>query len=252
MHPFTDSSAVDQPPSGALAIFVKTPELSSVKTRLARTLGLAGATRFYELAVSAIEAVACAARDLHPHATIPRLTPYWAVAEFEGLNAPQWSTLPRIYQGPGGLGTRLHSVYSQLLMRHSFVLLIGADSPQLPVETLELSCQTFLNQQDKACAHFLLGRTDDGGYYLFGGNQPIEQEIWESVPYSVQSTAAEFVQRLIPFGTVQELPQLFDIDTIEDLRRLGELYITRFELLEAQQQVIMWAKRCASETGFRE
>jgi glycosyltransferase A (GT-A) superfamily protein (DUF2064 family) len=51
----------------ALAIFVKTPGLSPVKTRLAEGIGQARAEAFYRLAVDAVAEVALA--------TEPKLTP---------------------------------------------------------------------------------------------------------------------------------------------------------------------------------
>lgn len=242
MSELGNSAGADALQSGALAIFVKTPGLSSIKTRLAKNLGTVDAARFYELAIAAIETVARAARDLISAPGAPGLTPYWAIAEAEGISSPYWSAFSQILQGEGGLGTRLHNVYSQLLPQHSFVLLVGADSPQMPLEILVSATQSFLAQKCEQATEFLLGRTDDGGYYLFGGNQPIPRETWESVPYSASTTAEEFARRLAPQGKIKELPKLFDVDTLEDLIRLSQLDDSEADLLEAQRRVIAWAR----------
>ena len=69
-------------PPGALAIFVKTPELSAVKTRLAAEIGREEAIAFYRSCVGAIEAVAAEASRRSP------LDVYWAVAEEPASHEP--------------------------------------------------------------------------------------------------------------------------------------------------------------------
>lgn len=242
MPEFERTFNTDRTLSGALAIFVKTPGLSNIKTRLASKLGASQTAEFYELAVSAIQAVAVAADQSARALGGPGLVPYWAVAESEGLDAPRWSRFARIDQGTGGLGSRLHNVYRQLLKRHAFVLLIGADSPQMSVEVLRTSCEALSKSRPPDQTIFILGRTDDGGYYLFGGNRPLPRDVWESVDYSVETTAEEFARGLAPLGEIQELPISFDVDIIEDLRRLAELDDTCATLLPEQRRVITWAK----------
>ena len=52
----------------AVAIFVKTPGLSPLKTRLAKGIGSALATEFHRRAAAAVSAVARAAgSDIRPH-----------------------------------------------------------------------------------------------------------------------------------------------------------------------------------------
>lgn len=225
----------------ALAIFVKTPGLSSIKTRLAASIGQDRAEEFYRLAVDAIRAVAMAA-----HAQFG-LTPYWAIAEEHGLDHPMWSGLDQIGQGTGGLGTRLHTVYSELLQRHREVLFVGADSPQLAVSALGAAIESLRCSDSSAeSSPFVLGRTTDGGFYLFGGRIPVSKEIWESVSYSVETTAREFASLLRPIGSIHELPVLCDVDTADDLLRLGQLSRSDPELLPKQVHVLEWAAQYAN------
>lgn len=241
MNPATDpnrcrATALQSGAHAALAIFVKTPGLSSIKTRLAASIGRERAEEFYRLAVGAIRAVATVA-----HAQLG-LNPYWAVAEQNGLGHAMWSGLDQIAQGTGELGTRLHTVYSELRQRHQKVLLIGADSPQLTVAGLRSAVAAlYPSRIDDSGSDFVLGRTTDGGYYLFGGGRPVPQEIWEAVPYSVESTADEFTRLLKPLGSIHELPALCDVDTVADLERLGQLRDQDLDLLPEQVRVIEWA-----------
>ncbi|MDQ3495902.1 MAG: hypothetical protein M3485_10390, partial [Pseudomonadota bacterium] len=69
-----------------LAIFVKTPGHSPLKTRLAAGIGRESAERFHRLAAEAVAAVARAAQ-----ATPPGLATAWAVAEDSALDDALWS-----------------------------------------------------------------------------------------------------------------------------------------------------------------
>ena len=93
-----------------IACFVKTPGLSPVKTRLAKSVGKEIAEALYLQSVDAIEETLSLAQT-----TLPALTAYWAVAERQASTEPLWSRLPRILQQGDGLGSRLHFIYSSLL-----------------------------------------------------------------------------------------------------------------------------------------
>jgi len=194
--------------SGAIAIFVKTVGLSPIKTRLAQGIGQTAAETFHLLAAEAVAAVVRQAAAQH------RLTPYWAVAEPQGMTAPAWQSFPQILQGKGELGTRLASVYTQLLQRHHFVLMLGADSPQISPRHL-IQAAAWAEAGD-----FALGPAADGGFYLFGGPQPIAQPLWEDIPYSSSQTAQSLIRAITPLGNVQQLPTLLDVDTTQELKQL--------------------------------
>jgi len=120
---------------GALAIFVKTPGYSPVKTRLANDLGKVSAESFH---FNSAKTVAAVARQTM---TTNHLDCYFAVAEQAALQNHYWRQLPNVWQGEGGLGERMERVYRALLVDHAFVILIGADSPQITVEQLTEACK---------------------------------------------------------------------------------------------------------------
>lgn len=194
--------------TGAIAIFVKTVGLSPIKTRLAQGIGQTAAETFHLLAAAAVAAVVRQAAAQH------RLAPYWAVAEPQGMTNPAWQSFPQILQGKGHLGTRLAWVYNQLLQRHPFVLMLGADSPQ--ISPYHLSQAAIWAE----AGYFTLGPAADGGFYLFAGSQPISRSIWESIPYSSSQTAQSLIQAIAPLGSVQQLSPLLDVDTIQELRQV--------------------------------
>jgi rSAM/selenodomain-associated transferase 1 len=191
-----------------LAIFVKTPDLSPIKTRLAEHIGEPAALAFYRHSVDAVRAVAKACR--------PFLDPCWAVAEEEGVHADIWADLPALWQGGGGLGERLHTVYSSLLQSHRPVLLIGADAPQLTAELLRRALRKL------ECAPYLIGKASDGGFWLFGGSQAVPREVWSDVRYSANSTADELSRRLAAHGAIDYLDTLTDVDRAADLLPLHD------------------------------
>ena len=92
-----------------VAIFVKTPGHSPVKTRLAADRGQAWTEAWYRRAAAAVAAVA--------RATIA--TSYWAVAEPEAIATGAWPDLPAIAQGDGGLGSRMARVHAELVAHES-------------------------------------------------------------------------------------------------------------------------------------
>lgn len=217
--------------TGAVAIWVKTPGLSPVKTRLAATVGIKAAEEFYRLSAQAVGAVVRQAVRASPEL----LTPYWAVAEEAALNHPFWRGFPTVYQGEGGLGTRLSHVYDTLLRRHPWVIFIGADAPQITPKLLRNAVCKLTTSGD-----FVLGAAEDGGFYLFGGSKPMPRDIWEQVPYSVSETAQMLADRLRQIGYIQYVPALFDVDTAGQLVKLKSELARKRDLLPEQSDLLTW------------
>jgi glycosyltransferase A (GT-A) superfamily protein (DUF2064 family) len=223
--------------STALAIFVKTPGLSEVKTRLARGLGKPLATEFHRRAAAAVAGVARSAMAL--------IMPYWAVAEQGGLQDPLWITFPTLWQGNGGLADRLHTIYAELLTRHGRVLLIGADAPQITV-TLLSRAASFL-ATDKI--QYVLGPARDGGFWLFGGNAPVPEDIWHHVPYSQSDTGQRLADAIRPLGALELLRTLTDTDVADDLPLLlSELSV--LDGMSSEQAILAsWLSSLPAETA---
>ena len=120
----------------AIAVFVKTPGLSPVKTRLAATIGTAAAEEFYQLCTEAIQETLTTASETMD------IVPFWAVGEEAGLSHPLWQGFASIYTGQGDLGERQHHIYQTLLAKYPQVILIGADSPQLTTTHLKKAIES--------------------------------------------------------------------------------------------------------------
>lgn len=218
--------------SAAIVVFVKTPGLSPIKTRLAADLGREKADDFYHLSVAAVEATVTAT------AAITGVSPYWAVAELEGMGEQRWQRFPRIHQGGGALGERLQKVFCELRKRHRIVVAIGADSPQIRSEAI---CTAFQHlQDDQLNCTSVLGRCPDGGFYLVGTNIELPSDVWVDVPYSASDTADGMSLHLKRHGEVLELPVLTDVDDVRDLQAVQSELQMICDPTSEQTAVLAW------------
>ena len=188
--------------SAGLAIFVKTPGHSPLKTRLAVGIGEDAARRFHVLAAAAVAAVA--------QAVVPQLAAYWAVAENAALDAPAWARLPRFAQGAGDLGARMRHACETLRDSHGRALLLGADAPQLTVDDLAGAVRALDAHE------YVLGPSLDGGFWLFGTCTAVPEAAWTLTPWSHPHTGARFTAALGD-ARVAHLRTLRDADTVDDL-----------------------------------
>lgn len=199
--------------SGALAIFVKSPAESPAKTRLAKGCGESYAAHWYRLAAAAVASVARVAGERYG------LRAYWAVTGA----ADAWPELPAIAQGQGGLGERMARVHAELVERHEFGLLLGADAPQITAFLLGEA----IDWLTASSPRLALGPAEDGGFWLFGGNVVPRTEMWTTVRYSAADTARDLQRSLKDLGDWRILPTLLDADRADDLagvqRALREL-----------------------------
>jgi uncharacterized protein len=216
----------------AIAVFVKTPGLSPLKTRLAEGVGKTLAEEFYLKSVKAIESVLIeSARDS------TEFFPCWAVAEEQGMSDTLWRNFPQISQGTGDLGERLHHIYSTLIEKYEWVLLIGADCPQMQPSHFTQALELLKNRE----INFVVGPAFDGGFYLFGGKSPIPRSIWTEVNYSASTTLRELKGQLEKTGNIHSLGPERDIDNFEDLFDLAQK--SQPKNTPKQQELWNWTKR---------
>ena len=219
---------------GAIAVLVKTPGLSPIKTRLAATIGHQLAEQFFHLAKVAKEAVLKAAVGAFAERDI-ELSCYWAIGEEQGVDHLMWQGLERMHTGPGGLGERMHHVYSTLLQDHDLVILMGVDSPQHSVENL-LDVAEYLQQPES----LVIGPALDGGFCLLGGNTPVPLANWAAVEYSREDTLANLLKQLDGYA-INYVGAMTDVDTEGDLHRM--VYEMEGELLPEQVALVSFVDR---------
>lgn len=211
----------------ALAIFVKTPGRSPVKSRLAAMRGRVWAEDWYRRAAAAVAEVAAKAG----------VTGYWAVAEAEATGA--WAGLPVMAQGDGGLGERMARVHATLVARHGSGLLLGADAPQVSPPVLREAVAWL----DAPTPRLVLGPSRDGGFWLFGANVVPPEGAWTGVAYSAPDTARDFRAAFDPYGAWHVLPMLTDADRSEDLPHVLAELTALPDPLPAQRALAEWMRR---------
>lgn len=199
----------------AICVFVKTPTLSPIKTRLAKTIGTAKALQFYFW--SCYEIQKCLQEVKRNNA---ELDVFWAVSEEKALKHNMWQSFPCFLQKGVDLGERLFWAQSDLLLSHDAYIFLGADAPQITTQILQ-KCIENLKQKQKT--EFQMGLAKDGGYYMFASTQNIAAEAWQQIPYSASNTASEFIRVLQGIAPVNvDYPVLRDVDEQEDLLDLLE------------------------------
>jgi glycosyltransferase A (GT-A) superfamily protein (DUF2064 family) len=70
---------------------------------------------------------------------------------------------------------------------------------------------------------FVLGPTQDGGYYLIGMKTP-HKEVFQDKEYSTSHTLEDAIKEIEKLGkTYFKLPELTDVDMEEDLGKLKKM-----------------------------
>ncbi len=182
-----------------LAVFAKAPVPGQVKTRLRPAVDDAQAAR---LAAAFVRDTLGKAARLGPPVTV-----YFAGdrALLEPLAPPgvHW-----VAQGGGDLGARMACVPAPCL-------LLGADSPHLPLSLLRAALAAVPNYD------VVLGPADDGGYYLLGLRAP-QPALFNGIAWGTSEVLAQTLAKAAALGlSVYETPPWYDLDTPADLRRLA-------------------------------
>jgi rSAM/selenodomain-associated transferase 1 len=192
----------------ALVVIAKHPAPGHSKTRLSPPLSEIRASELY----------GCFLKDALDTARkvegVARLIAYAPTAQrgyFHEL-APDFRLIP---QEGGDLGVRLDNALACCL-RFGFdlVIIVGSDCPTLPPAHIARAF-TMLEKAD-----VVLGPCDDGGYYLIGLKRR-HPRILRGVRMSTPEVLRHTVTRAEAEGLQVALaPGWYDVDTIDDLRRL--------------------------------
>ncbi len=180
-------------------VFARAPRLGTVKRRLARDIGDRAALRFHEGTAAAL--LRELARDRR-FATVLALTP----------DRARWRVpVPRVGQGRGNLGVRMHRACTRV--RHGCVVIVGSDIPGVGAEDVAAAFQAL------GAADAVFGPALDGGYWLVGMGplrpaRPFAAVRWSS-EHALVDTLANFRGRRVAF-----LRALRDVDTVDDLRAI--------------------------------
>ena len=208
--------------SVALAVFVKTPSISPVKTRLAKSIGENNANQVFHFLLDITRSIL---QDLVSRELGVEI--YWALAEKDSLDNDMWSDYPTLWQGEGELGEKLFNIQSQLFKRHQHIIFIGADAPFLTSSIISeaiFRLRNYTYPQSKAHtlsqqpSDVIIGPSLDGGFYLYAASIQRSLEQWTKVIYSNSNTTNELLASFGITKTTHFLRELYDIDTLEDLK----------------------------------
>lgn len=192
-----------------LGVFAKQPVAGQCKTRMAAVIGGDSAARVAE----AFLRDTAARFDRTGGARCLAYTPPTAEARrsFEGLGGGRYELWP---QPEGDLGLRLAAFFEEGLARSDRVVVIGADSPSLPIEYVE---RAFALLHDVDC---VLGPAADGGFYLMGLRRGNDR-LWGGIEWSTPRVLGQIVERIIEARfSLSMLPVWYDVDTWDDLQLL--------------------------------
>jgi rSAM/selenodomain-associated transferase 1 len=196
-----------------LLVFARLPELGSVKTRLAASVGDERALAVYEaMLADLLDAIGPSTPELE----IEVLWAPTSSANGERLRHAFRDHAVAIQTG-ATLGDRLSIAFSERFFFHQTqkVIAIGVDDPALPRELIEHAFSLL-----ESC-EWVVGPATDGGYYLIGCRAlSFGSEIFNGISWSTSSVLAETLARISDAQqTVALLPMRSDIDTVEDLHR---------------------------------
>ncbi|HCK41754.1 MAG TPA: glycosyltransferase [Planctomycetaceae bacterium] len=199
-------------PHNSLGLFAKYWEPGKVKTRLARSLGEVKAARVYETFVAASIARLSVVDCCHVLAYSP--SNETTRAAFTAADIPGWSLAA---QAEGDLGCRMsHFFDSQFNKGAKSVVLVGTDSPNLPVVEVEAAFEHLETSE------VVIGPTEDGGYYLVGAVQKTPP-IFANIPWSTPEVLTSTLEQISLAGlSYTLLDSWYDVDEIYDLHRLIE------------------------------
>ncbi len=193
--------------SSLLGIFAKHWTPGRVKTRLAAELGERRAAEVHRLFVQTLLDRFRDAADLH----ILAFDPPAGESDFRAAAGPSWQLLP---QGTGDLGQRMAAFFDAGLARAQRIVLMGSDSPDLPAAYVAEAFAAL------TAADVVLGPAADGGYYLVGARGAVPP-IFSGISWSTSDVWPQTIARLAAARLRWHgLPQWYDVDTGDDLRRL--------------------------------
>ncbi|MEK7828870.1 MAG: TIGR04282 family arsenosugar biosynthesis glycosyltransferase, partial [Deltaproteobacteria bacterium] len=163
-----------------LVVMLKIPIAGQVKTRLAAHIGKEAATNLYRCFLPETFSRISLLKNID---IIAAYTPRNLISRAQKL-APSGVIL--IPQKGRDLGERIQNVFSHLFsIGYKKVAIIGADSPDLPIEYIEKS---FLLLKGKT--GLVLGPSEDGGYYLIAMSKE-HKEIFKDIPWSTDTVFKE-------------------------------------------------------------
>jgi rSAM/selenodomain-associated transferase 1 len=185
-----------------IIVFVRSPELGKVKTRLARSIGDQSALNIYKILLKHTAAVL---RDLSFDKVV-----YFS-EKIDNNDLWENSLFEKKLQKGADLGERMHHAFDTAFNKgYKKVLIIGSDLFDL-TSSIITSAFEALETYDIS-----IGPSLDGGYYLLGMKK-LQPEVFKNKKWGTDSVLEHTLQDLKK-QKIKLLKALNDIDTLEDLQ----------------------------------
>lgn len=201
-----------------LGIFAKQPIPGRVKTRLAADWGNERAAALYECFVRDLIGRFATAGDRRVIGFAPdseEARRWFEAASNSSAGSGSWNLWP---QPNSDLGDRMAACFRTWTESSDHrTILIGSDSPTLPIEYLEQAWQLL---EDNDC---VLGPASDGGYYLIGlrGSVPDFAAPFRNVEWSTAAVLSQTVNLLKQHDlSLGLLPPWYDVDSTDAVETL--------------------------------
>ncbi len=193
----------------SIVIMTKVPQAGEVKTRLQPFLT---AQQSAEISICFLQDAEQKAKTVEQNLIIA-----FSPIEKKNLLIDILQTKPILVEQKGAnLGERMFHAFEFAFFHDSdAVIMIGTDSPTFPAEFIE---RAFIFLETKTDA--VLGRTEDGGFYLIGLRK-LDKKIFENVEWSSPKTFEQTKRNIENLNlSLSEIPVWYDVDTPEDLKKL--------------------------------
>ena len=207
--------ATTAPPAQRLLIFARLPELGSVKTRLAETVGDERALAVYRAMLSDLF------RSIGTSNSETEIEVMWAPTPAANRTTLReaFGNYPIAMQTGATLGDRLAMAMSERFFFHrtQTIVAIGVDDPRLDREAIDHAFSLL-----QSC-EWVIGPAADGGYYLIGCRAAaFDSSIFRDIDWGTASVAQTTIERIrTRESALAVLPIRYDIDREEDLRRFA-------------------------------
>jgi rSAM/selenodomain-associated transferase 1 len=196
----------------ALIIFAKQPVQGEVKTRMVPPLSPRQASQLYQHMLTDI------INRTESLEGVDRFLFYSGGNGAEKYFHKLFPDLPLYPQKGADLGSRMEEAFSHVFAKgYRTTAIIGTDSPDLPVSFIDDAFRLLENGNTEA----VFGPAEDGGYYLLAMKR-VHHELFHGISWSSGRVLRESLEKAGSMGLqVFKLPLWHDVDTFEDLARLG-------------------------------
>lgn len=213
----------------AIIIMAKAPLAGTVKTRLQPFLS----------AEQCAQLAACFLRDTINKAKtlkIQLIIAYSPAGEIDYFRRWADEKTSFVEQKGGDLGEKMFSAFQFAFARKTEALvMIGTDSPTFPAGFIEQAFELLETDSDA-----VLGKTEDGGFYLLGLRK-LDEKIFEAVEWSSPKAFEQVRANIMNLSwRPSEVPRWYDIDEAKDLEQLKNEFLNNKNAPRRAPQTFEW------------